>query len=111
MSAPNAGRRDFLLSVWLDKGRQLWPLTGEEELDFGHTNMSRKGRSPGRAQPEVASRQKAPRVHFDIFGIAKHTLRDRSQSTTVRPRWKLYTGLAFSGKPQVQPIPKQPPVT
>lgn len=100
MSAMSVGRRDFLLSIWLDKGRQLWPLIQEEEVDFGHTNMNRKGRSPGTAQPEMASRQTAPRVQFDIFGITEHTLRDRSQSMTVQQRWKLYIGLAFSGKPQ-----------
>lgn len=43
VSAIYVGRRDFLLLVWLDKGRQLWPLTREEEVDFGHTNRNRKG--------------------------------------------------------------------
>lgn len=76
--------------------------------NFGLADVSRKGQSPGRARPEVASRQTAPSVQSAVFGITVHTLRDTTQAAILLPWWKLYTGSAFSGKPQGQDVLKQP---
>lgn len=100
-----------MVSIWLDEGRanrrQVCSLTCAEEVaaNFGPADVNRKGQSPGRAQPEMASRQTAPSVQSAIFGITVHTLRDRTQAATVLPRGKLYTESAFSGNPKAKPFP------